>query len=46
MISVKYKGQEKNLCAEEVSMVFSKMWDIAKTYLEKPVKNAVVIVPI
>ncbi|KAK7374832.1 hypothetical protein VNO80_08275 [Phaseolus coccineus] len=46
MISVKYKGQEKNLSAEEVSsMVLSKMRDIAEAYLEKPVKKAVVTVP-
>ncbi|WVY95622.1 hypothetical protein V8G54_027773 [Vigna mungo] len=46
MISVKYKGQEKILIAEEVSsMVLSKMRDIAEAYLEKPVKNAVVTVP-
>ncbi|WVY92387.1 hypothetical protein V8G54_031475 [Vigna mungo] len=46
MISVKYKGQENSLCAEEISsMVLSKMRDIAEAYLEKPVKNAVVTVP-
>ncbi|CAJ1841732.1 unnamed protein product [Sphenostylis stenocarpa] len=46
MICVKYKGQEKHLCAEEVSsMVLTKMRDIAEAYLEKPVKNAVVTVP-
>ncbi|BAT83035.1 hypothetical protein VIGAN_04013100 [Vigna angularis var. angularis] len=46
MIYLKYKGQEKSLCAEEISsMVLSKMRDIAEAYLEKPVKNAVVTVP-
>ena len=46
MISVKYKNQEKNLSAEEVSsMILSRMRDIAETYLEKPVKRAVVTVP-
>ncbi|XP_022635812.1 probable mediator of RNA polymerase II transcription subunit 37c [Vigna radiata var. radiata] len=46
IISVKYKGQEKSLCAEEISsMVLSKMRDIAEAYLQKPVKNAVVTVP-
>ncbi|KAL9297472.1 hypothetical protein ACSQ67_023368 [Phaseolus vulgaris] len=46
MISVKYKGQEKNLCAEEVSsMVLSKMRDTAEAYLQKPVKKAVITVP-
>ncbi|RDX97453.1 putative mediator of RNA polymerase II transcription subunit 37c, partial [Mucuna pruriens] len=46
MIVVKYKGQEKNLCAEEVSaMVLTKMREIAEVYLETPIKNAVVTVP-
>ncbi|XP_027907651.1 probable mediator of RNA polymerase II transcription subunit 37c [Vigna unguiculata] len=46
MISVKYKGQKKKLCAEEVlSMVLSKMRDIAEAYLEQPVKSAVITVP-
>ncbi|MCH88788.1 heat-shock protein, partial [Trifolium medium] len=46
MITVTYKGQEKKLCAEEVSsMVLTKMREIAEAYLESPVKNAVVTVP-
>jgi len=46
MISIKYKGKEKKLCAEEVlSMILSKMRDIAETYMKKPVKDAVVTVP-
>ena len=46
IISVKYKGQEKNLCAEEVSsMALSKMRDIVEAYLEKPMKNAIFTVP-
>nr|KYP64975.1 Heat shock cognate 70 kDa protein [Cajanus cajan] len=46
MIVVNYKGEEKQLCAEEVSsMVLVKMREIAEAYLEKPVKNAVVTVP-
>jgi L1 cell adhesion molecule like protein len=46
MISVKYKGQEKHLCAEEISsMILTKMREIAETFLESPVKNAVVTVP-
>ncbi|PNX84107.1 heat shock protein, partial [Trifolium pratense] len=46
MITVTYKGQEKNLCAEEISsMVLTKMKEIAEAYLESPVKNAVVTVP-
>ncbi|XP_058784792.1 heat shock cognate 70 kDa protein-like [Vicia villosa] len=46
MIVVKYKGQEKHLCAEEISsMILTKMREIAEEYLESPVKNAVVTVP-
>ncbi|CAK8531484.1 unnamed protein product [Lathyrus sativus] len=46
MISVKYKGREKHLYAEEVSsMVLTKMREIAEAYLESPIKNAVVTVP-
>jgi len=46
MISLNYKGQEKNLCAEEISsMILSKMRDIAEEYLESPIKNAVITVP-
>nr|KYP57732.1 Heat shock cognate 70 kDa protein [Cajanus cajan] len=46
MMVVKYKDQEKFLCAEEVSsMILVKMREIAEAYLEAPVKNAVVTVP-
>jgi len=46
VITVKYKDQEKQLYAEEVSsMVLTKMREIAEAYLEAPVKNAVVTVP-
>ncbi|KAK7295728.1 hypothetical protein RJT34_18640 [Clitoria ternatea] len=46
MIIVKYKDQEKRLCAEEVSsMILTKMREIAEAYFESPVKNAVVTVP-
>ncbi|KAL2329575.1 hypothetical protein Fmac_017156 [Flemingia macrophylla] len=46
MVVVNYKGQEKQLCAEEVSsMVLVKMREIAEAFLEHPVKNAVVTVP-
>ncbi|RHN43710.1 putative Heat shock protein 70 family [Medicago truncatula] len=42
VISVKYKGQEKHLCAEEISsMILTKMREIAETFLQLPVKNAV-----
>jgi L1 cell adhesion molecule like protein len=46
MITIKYKGQEKRFCAEEISsMVLGKMREVAEAYLESPVKNAVVTVP-
>ncbi|RHN44841.1 putative Heat shock protein 70 family [Medicago truncatula] len=46
MIAVKYKGQEKNLCAEEISsIILANMKKIAEAYLKSPVKNAVVTVP-
>ncbi|KAL2329574.1 hypothetical protein Fmac_017155 [Flemingia macrophylla] len=46
IIVVQYKGEEKQLCAEEVSsMILGKMRGIAEAFLEKPVKNAVVTVP-
>ncbi|CAL5192528.1 unnamed protein product [Lathyrus oleraceus] len=46
MVVVDYKGQEKHLCAEEISsMVLTKMRQIAEAYLESPVKNAVITVP-
>ncbi|KAL2329572.1 hypothetical protein Fmac_017153 [Flemingia macrophylla] len=46
VIVVKYKGEEKQLCVEEVSsMILGKMREIAEAFLEKPVKNAVVTVP-
>ncbi|KAG2403815.1 hypothetical protein LR48_Vigan549s012200 [Vigna angularis] len=46
MVVVNYKGQQKHLSAEEISsMVLSKMREIAETFLEKPVRNAVVTVP-
>jgi L1 cell adhesion molecule like protein len=42
MVVVKYKGQEKILCAEEISsMILIKMREIAEKYLESPIKNAV-----
>ncbi|XP_058766961.1 heat shock cognate 70 kDa protein-like [Vicia villosa] len=46
MITLKYKGEEKEFCAEEISsMILSKMREIAEAYLESSVKNAVVTVP-
>ncbi|GAU23246.1 hypothetical protein TSUD_172750 [Trifolium subterraneum] len=45
-IVVQYKGEEKRLCAEEISsMVLTKMHEIAEKFLGSPVKNAVVTVP-
>ncbi|CAK8541039.1 unnamed protein product [Lathyrus sativus] len=45
-IIVQYKGEEKRLCAEEISsMILMNMRDIAEKFLESPVKNAVVTVP-
>ncbi|GAU21848.1 hypothetical protein TSUD_176940 [Trifolium subterraneum] len=46
MITLKYKDQEKQFCAEEISsMVLTKMREVAEAYLQSPVKNAVVTVP-
>ena len=46
LVVVKYKGQEKQLCVEEISsMVLTKMWEIAEAYLESPVQNAVITIP-
>ena len=46
MISVKYKGQEKQLTVEEVSsMVLAKMREIVERFLQTPIKNAVITVP-
>ncbi|XP_022642970.1 heat shock cognate 70 kDa protein-like [Vigna radiata var. radiata] len=46
MITLNYKGKEKQFCAEEISsMVLVKMKEIAEDYLETRVKNAVVTVP-
>ncbi|GJS26013.1 heat shock cognate 70 kDa protein 2-like protein, partial [Tanacetum coccineum] len=46
MISVNYKGEEKQFSAEEISsMVLIKMKEIAEAFLGTTVKNAVVTVP-
>lgn len=46
MIVVKYKGEEKQFSAEEISsMVLTKMKETAEAFLGKTVKNAVVTVP-
>merc|ERR1711943_147766 len=46
MISVKVKGETKQLMPEEVSsMVLTKMKETAENYLGKEVKNAVITVP-
>ncbi|CAI8612063.1 unnamed protein product [Vicia faba] len=45
-IIVKYKGEEKCFCAEEISsMVLTKMRNIAEKFLGSTVENAVVTVP-
>ncbi|KAK6248205.1 hypothetical protein QUC31_019770 [Theobroma cacao] len=46
MIVVRYKGEEKQFSAEEVSsMVLTKMKEVAEAFLGHTVKNAVVTVP-
>ncbi|KAK7261452.1 hypothetical protein RIF29_27764 [Crotalaria pallida] len=46
LIVVNYKGEEKRLAAEEISsMILLKMREIAESFLESTVKNAVVTVP-
>merc|ERR1711943_99339 len=46
MISVKVKGETKQLMPEEVSsMVLTKMKETAENYLGKEVKHAVITVP-
>lgn len=45
-IVVRYKGEEKQFSAEEISsMVLTKMKEIAEAYLGQTIKNAVVTVP-
>ncbi|XP_058741081.1 heat shock cognate 70 kDa protein-like [Vicia villosa] len=46
VIVVKYKGQEKHFCAEEISsMVLTKLREVAEEFVDFPVKNVVVTVP-
>ncbi|KAF3970585.1 hypothetical protein CMV_005732 [Castanea mollissima] len=46
MIVVRYKGEEKQFAAEEISsMVLTKMREIAEAFLGQPIKNAVITVP-
>ncbi|XP_058762931.1 heat shock 70 kDa protein 18-like [Vicia villosa] len=46
VIVVKYKGEEKHFCAEEISsMVLTKLREVAEEFVDFPVKNAVVTVP-
>eukprot|EP01018_Ginkgo_biloba_P004915 Gb_37429 [translate_table: standard] len=46
MITVQYKGEEKQFAAEEISsMVLTKMKEIAEAFLGRTIKNAVVTVP-
>jgi L1 cell adhesion molecule like protein len=45
-IIVQFKGEERQLCAEEISsMVLRKMREIAEKFLESSVENAVITVP-
>ncbi|XP_058739388.1 heat shock 70 kDa protein 4-like [Vicia villosa] len=45
-VLVNYKGEKKNLVAEELSaMILTQMREIAGAFLESPVKNAVITVP-
>ncbi|XP_037450988.1 heat shock cognate 70 kDa protein-like [Triticum dicoccoides] len=47
MIAVKYKGEERQFTAEEISsMVLVKMRETAEAYLDIAVKNAVITVPV
>ena len=46
MIEIEFKGERKQLKAEEISaMILTKMKSIAEDYLGKEVKNAVITVP-
>lgn len=46
LIVVKFMGESKKFHAEEISsMVLVKMKETAESFLNKPVKNAVVTVP-
>ncbi|KAJ4732764.1 Heat shock protein 70 [Rhynchospora pubera] len=46
MVSVQYKGEDKQFAPEEIaSMILSKMKDIAETHLSSNVKKAVISVP-
>ncbi|CAK4685882.1 hypothetical protein LEN26_020266 [Aphanomyces euteiches] len=45
-IEITYKGETKKFLPEEISaMVLIKMKEIAETFIEEPVKNAVITVP-
>ncbi|KAE8808144.1 heat shock cognate 70 kDa protein-like [Hordeum vulgare] len=47
MIVVKYRGEERQFTAEEISsMVLVKMRETAEAYLDTAVKNAVITVPV
>ncbi|KAF8715541.1 hypothetical protein HU200_027199 [Digitaria exilis] len=47
MVTVQHQGEEKQLAPEEISsMVLTKMRETAEVYLGKPVKDAVVTVPV
>ncbi|CAN6307105.1 unnamed protein product [Urochloa humidicola] len=47
MVMVQYEGKESQFTPEEISaMVLTKMRETAELYLDKPVKNAVITVPV
>ncbi|CAL4938759.1 unnamed protein product [Urochloa decumbens] len=47
MVVVQYQGKERQFTPEEISaMVLAKMRETAEVYLDKPVKNAVITVPV
>jgi len=46
LITVKFKGEDKKYHPEEISaMVLTKMKETAESYLNKPIKDAVITVP-
>ncbi|CAN6284734.1 unnamed protein product [Urochloa humidicola] len=47
MVVVQYQGKERQFTPEEISaMVLAKMRETAEVYLDKPIKNAIITVPV